>query len=485
MLITADVRRGRIAAMAAAALATILLGLLFAYANRASCSNGTVEVACPADPLGPDGRAVIDQFFFVHRPLGTDGSITVRMASMTGIITYPPPDHDQIVSGLVPWAKGGIMIKDGVTPGSAYAALMVTGSHGVRMQHDYTHDVAGRPGAGPRWLRLTRSRTTITGAESADGEQWTTVSTARFTRLPDTVQVGLFATSPGDLTLRRVALGGRIAESRFTQASATFDHVGVTGAPAADWTSEAVGEMGHTDWERLHRPPGLVTSGATLTVTGSGDVGPAGEVGPTVEDTLVGLAVGLIVVVMVAARRPSGPALVGVAFVSGLVAAGVVLPIGTMVLRANGNWVAGPPVLTDLRVVVGVGALFAAVTAFTMALGVLLRRTWAVIVVAVSVVIVPYLLAAVPLLPDEAARWLLRVTPAAGFAIQQTVREYPQVVAHYAPSAGYFPLPWWAGFAVLCGYTAVVLGLAARRRPVTRVAVRTAAGGYGDRHGGI
>jgi hypothetical protein len=38
------------------------------------------------------------------------------------------------------------------------------------------------------------------------------------------------------------------------------------------------------------------------------------------------------------------------------------------------------------------------------------------------------------------AQWLLRLTPAAGFAIQQSIPEYPQVLDLYAPSAGYYPL---------------------------------------------
>ncbi len=32
-------------------------------------------------------------------------------------------------------------------PGSAYAAVMVTGGHGIRMQYDYTHDIAGQGGS--------------------------------------------------------------------------------------------------------------------------------------------------------------------------------------------------------------------------------------------------------------------------------------------------------------------------------------------------
>jgi hypothetical protein len=65
------------------------------------------------------------------------------------------------------------MIKASTTPGSAYAAMMVTGSHGVRMQDDYIHDVAGLSGtvspSAPRWLRLTRAGDTVTGYDSLDG----------------------------------------------------------------------------------------------------------------------------------------------------------------------------------------------------------------------------------------------------------------------------------------------------------------------------
>ena len=34
------------------------------------------------------------------------------------------------------------MIKASTKPGAAYAAVMLTGAHGVRMQYDFTHDIA-------------------------------------------------------------------------------------------------------------------------------------------------------------------------------------------------------------------------------------------------------------------------------------------------------------------------------------------------------
>jgi len=44
--------------------------------------------------------------------------------------------------------------------------------------------------------------------------------------------------------------------------------------------------------------------------------------------------------------------------------------------------------------------------------------------------------------------------------VQQSLVAYPQVTASYTPSNGYFPLAPWAGFAVLCGYAILALGLA-------------------------
>lgn len=481
--------RGRITALLIAVLITVLFGLLLAFTERSTCSVRDVEVACPTDPVGPQGRAVSDQFYFTHQALGDDGSITVRMTEMTGVITYPPPDHDEIVPGLVPWAKAGIIVKDGSTPGSSYAALMLTGDHGVRMQHDYVHDTAGQSGGvsptTPRWLRLSRSGNTITGAESSDGVHWTKVGTARLPGLPETVRVGLFATSPGDLTLKPTGLGASTSQTRFTQASATFDNVTVDGGAGTGWTHEAVGDMGNTDWERSHRAPGTTESNGTLTVTGSGDIGPVATVGGhAVEDTLVGLPIALIVVIAVSARFLTGkrrgdqPAhaplgarvlaakafVVGAtAFLTGLVAAGIAVPIGTMVLRANGSSVLAVPALVELRTVVAAAALVAVTTVLALALCALLRRAWAAVLVTTAAVVLPYVVGTLPLLPDEISGALLRFSPAAGFAVLQTLQEFPPVIAHYAPQEGYFPLPGWAGLAVLCGCTAALLGLAVIR----------------------
>ncbi|GFJ81890.1 hypothetical protein [Phytohabitans houttuyneae] len=59
------------------------------------------------------------------------------------------------------------------------------------------------------------------------------------------------------------------------------------------------------------------------------------------------------------------------------------------------------------------------------------------------------------------AQWLTRVTPAAALAVQQTLVRHPQVDSVYTPAYGYYPLPPWAGMAVLCGYALVALAVAA------------------------
>ena len=82
--------------------------------------------------------------------------------------------------------------------------MTATGGNGVRMQWNYTGDAPGLPGpvsaASPRWLRLTRDGDTITGYDSADGANWTTVGVVRLAGLPATVQAGL---SPPRRSCRR------------------------------------------------------------------------------------------------------------------------------------------------------------------------------------------------------------------------------------------------------------------------------------------
>jgi ABC-type transport system involved in multi-copper enzyme maturation permease subunit len=482
--------RGWLIGMAAAALVTVGLGLLTASGSH--CSVGPfpgqpVALPCSA-PLGPGGEAVTDSFYFVHQPLAGNGSITVRVTSLTGMILSTHVGG-QATPGLQPWSKAGIIIKENTKQGSAYAAMMVTGSHGVRMQYNYTQDTAGLAGAvsaaSPRWLRLTRTGNTITGEESVDGSRWTRVGSARLAGLPSTVQAGLFAASPNHQQVVSQSIGSSTALGGPTQATAALHHVSLQGQwPSGAWTGTAVGA-----------PVGPVPSagsggfhqaGGAFTVSGSGDIAPSvgGDATP-VERTLIGAFAGLIAVIVVAtmfitaeyrrglirttlAASPrrgrvlaAKAVVIGVvAFVAGLAAAAVVIPLGERILRHNGNFIAPAPMLTQVRVVAGTAALLAVAAVLALAVGAVLRRSAGAVTAVIAAIVLAYILATAAVLPVGPSEWLLRLTPAAAFAIQQSTPQYPQVAASYTPVDGYFPLAPWAGFAVLCAYAALALVLA-------------------------
>jgi ABC-type transport system involved in multi-copper enzyme maturation permease subunit len=478
--------RGWVIGMIVAVLVTVLAGLLAAAGTRTSC-RGPGGQGCPNVPVGPGGEPVTDRFSFAHQSLTGNGSITARVTALTGIITYPQSSSNAIVPGVEPWAKAGIIIKENTSQGSAYAAVMVTGRHGVRMQYNYTHDAAGPPGgvsaASPRWLRLTRSGDTLTGYASADGTHWTIVGTATLAGLSSTVQTGLFVTSPGDVQVSQGAGGG--SQVHFTQATAVFDQVSLRGKASGTWRGDAMGIGRHTDWERHHRPSGVQQSGGTFTVTGSGDIAPVADGGTGIERTLIGAFAGLIAVIVVAtlfitaeyrrglirttlaASPRRGRVLAAKAVVigsvtcaAGLAAAALAVPLGERILRGNGNHIVPVTALTELRVLAGTAALLAVAAVLALAAGATLRRSAAAVTAVLVAIVLPYILAVASVLPAGVSAWLLRLTPAAGFALQQTLPHYPQVSSAYTPANGYYPLAPWAGFAVLCGYTALALILA-------------------------
>jgi regulation of enolase protein 1 (concanavalin A-like superfamily)/ABC-type transport system involved in multi-copper enzyme maturation permease subunit len=461
--------------------AAVIVGLGVMPGMSGSCGKRGAGSECVL-PVGPDGEQVADNFFFVHRPMAENGTITVRVNSLTSVVSDRPGSARP---APVPWAKAGLIIKDGTKPGSTYAAVMLTGGHGVRMQYDFTHDVAGPADA--RWLRLTRAGDTITTYASADGAAWTKVGGTRLRGLPATAQAGLFVTSPQySEEMHQGALSG--ASGGPSLATAVFDQV----SPEGEWTGQAIGGPGDGPFES-----GFQQTGNQMTVRGSGDIAPAvpgaAGIGTTITQTLVGTFCGLIAVIIVGALFITGEyrrglirttlaastrrgrvlaakaiVLGGAAFVAGLIGAALVVEFGQRVLRGNGVYVFPAGGWTELRLIVGTAAVFAVTAVLALAAGVVFRRSTATVAAALVVIVLPYLLA-MSGVPDNAGDWLLRVTPAAAFAVQQSVQEYPQVANIYVPNEGYFPLPPWGGFAVLCVWAAVALGVAAvliRRRDV-------------------
>jgi hypothetical protein len=514
--------RGWIIAMLIAAL----LPIAVAFLSHSQCSVGYgtgQSRACPASPTGPYGGAVTDSFYFAHQTLSGNGTITARLTSLTGEYSAGGGMRANgspvsgFTHGIQPWSKAGIMIKASTKQGSAYAAMLVTGSHGVRMQWNYTGDTAGLPGAAsassPRWLRLTRSGDTVTGYDSADGTHWTQVDRVTLSGLPQAAQVGLFATSPGH-AVYQTSFGASSSTGGPSVATGTFDSVGLSWAGGgSSFTGARVGGDGPGDTIPAGAKSGGVIiegqnpfsgtftqAGGTYTVSGSGDIAPDVPEAPdgngmSVQNALTGMVFGLIAVIIVAAlfitaeyrrglirttftasprrgRVLAAKAVVigGVTFCAGLVGAVIALLVGDQQMRSGGNWLLPVPLLTEARMVVGIAAMLAVAAVLALALGTLTRHGVTAVTTVIVVIFLPFLLGTLQgLLPLGAQEWLLRLTPAAGFSVLQELPAYHQVFAQYTPASGYFPLPPWAGFAVLCAWAGAALlaaGYVLRRRDV-------------------
>ena len=292
--------------------------------------------------------------------------------------------------------------------------------------------------------------------------------------LPSTAQVGLFTTSPDDnQTSQNFGGGTSQGGGGPTQDTAVFDRLSASGGwTAGPWTGQYVGSP------EMPGVGGYHQSGGQFTLTGQGDIAPvpAGHGGPadaaaTVADYLVGTFVALLAIVVVAAlfvtaeyRRglirltlaatPSRgrvlaakAVVVAVAgFIVGLLGAGIAVLAGEAITRARGYYAFPVSGMAEARVIVGTAILCAFVSVLAVAIGTIVRRSAATVAAVIVVIVLPYFFAEASVLPLSAGDWLLRVMPAAGFALQQVYPAYHQVTMLYAPFSGYFPLargPAW------------------------------------------
>jgi ABC-type transport system involved in multi-copper enzyme maturation permease subunit len=460
-------------------LAAVIAAVAIAGFGIAGGAQGSCNQAACTQLVGPGGEAVSDSFYFVHQALAGNGSITARVTSLTSTVRVPAGGAQRTV---VPWAKAGIILKASLTPGSAYVAIMVTGSHGIAMQDNFTGDIAG-PAMRAGWLQLARAGATITGYASPDGVRWTRVGTVTLPELPPTVQGGLFTTSP---QYSQASDGVASISGSPSQSTAVFGQPVLTWH-GSTWTGTNVGG---SSGGAAGPDTGYARTGSGFAITGSGDIAPATSgasgIGVTIAQTLTGVFVALTILAVIGAmfitaeyrrglirvtltacpRRgrvlAAKAAVIGlVAFAAGLAGASVAVPLGQRLLRSHGAYVWPVTSLTELRVIVGTAAVIALCAVLAVAIGTVLRRGGAAVAAVIALIVVPYVLTvSIPVLPLAAADWLMRVTPAAAFAVEQTVIQYPQVDDVYAPAYGYYPLTAWAGCAVLCAWVALALAIA-------------------------
>jgi hypothetical protein len=118
------------------------------------------------------------------------------------------------------WTKAGVMMRETLDPGSRQALMLVSPGKGLAFQrrvdtNGLSTSTSGGAGTAPRFVRLTRTGTTITAATSTDGATWTTVGSDTVA-MASSIQVGL-------------AVSSHVAG---TTATATFASTSVTAAPA-------------------------------------------------------------------------------------------------------------------------------------------------------------------------------------------------------------------------------------------------------------
>ena len=212
--------------------------------GSASLSGGAFTVR----GAGADIWGSADSFHFAHQPLSGDGQIVARVTGLQNTHTY---------------AKAGVMMRAGTTTGAAHVLLSMrpNGSFEFLVRSSAggsTSSVVPSAGApSPAWLRLQRSGSTVTGAVSSDGSNWTTLGSTTV-GLPSTVNAGLAVTSH---------VTGVLNTAGFDNVSVTAG--GVTPPPPpppsslpSPWQGQDVGAVG--------QPGSASHSNGVFTVNGAG-----------------------------------------------------------------------------------------------------------------------------------------------------------------------------------------------------------------------
>jgi len=135
---------------------------------------------------GADIGGSADAFHYIYQPLNGNGTIVAR------VVTQYNSD---------PSAKAGVMIRETLTAGSKYAAVVITPSNQIVFQRrTATNGNTANTTATstqlivPYWLKLTRTGNSLASYYSNDGVTWTSGGTTSFT-MGSSVFIGLAVTS--------------------------------------------------------------------------------------------------------------------------------------------------------------------------------------------------------------------------------------------------------------------------------------------------
>ena len=162
-------------------------------AGSATIADGLWSIA----GAGADVWANADGFHFAYQRWTGDVEIVARVLSQQ--------DTD-------PWAKAGLMLRDGLGASARHLMLAVTPRQGACLlrrsrAEDATALDSGGDFRAPGWLKLTRRGNVFTAWRSPDGANWEWVDTERMD-LPETLFVGLAVNSHDNSVLGTVTFDG-------------------------------------------------------------------------------------------------------------------------------------------------------------------------------------------------------------------------------------------------------------------------------------
>ena len=159
-----------------------------------------------------------DEFHFAYKMLAGSGSIIAKVES---------------IEDTAPWTKGGLMIRESLSPDSAHAFAAITSANGVAAQ--------GRPSTGgtsfntnqtgitaPHWVKLERNISgNFTVYHSANGTNWQVVTGAS----PRNIPMGM-----------NTYIGLALTATNAAQTcQAVFSNVTTTGNVTGQWAHQDIG----------------------------------------------------------------------------------------------------------------------------------------------------------------------------------------------------------------------------------------------------
>jgi hypothetical protein len=164
-----------------------------------------------------------DEFHFAYKMLTGVGSIQAQVLS---------------VDNTDPWAKGGVMLRESLEPGSRFAAVYITPENGCRFQARLDTNAAATSDTSvvtteqtaivaPYWVKLERDIAgNFRGYYSSNGSTWTPMSwNPQFITMGSNVYVGLALTS----------------HNVNSTCEAKISNVTITGNVSGQWTNQDIG----------------------------------------------------------------------------------------------------------------------------------------------------------------------------------------------------------------------------------------------------